>query len=98
MTVRLWDPATGELQRVLTGHTDVVEGVAFSRDGRLLAACSRDATVRLWDPATGELQRTLSHIGDCKGIAFSPDGRLLASCGHDGVRLWDPVAATSSAA
>ena len=41
-TVRLWDVATGQPHGApLTGHTDVVRGVAFSPDGRLLATAGR---------------------------------------------------------
>ena len=91
-TVRLWDPATGEHQRTLAGHTGPVATVAFSPDGRLLASGGGDDTVRLWDPATGEHQRTLAgHTARVNGVAFSPDGTLLASAGDDTVRLWDPA-------
>ncbi|MGR6963507.1 nSTAND1 domain-containing NTPase [Geodermatophilus sp. URMC 61] len=78
-------------QRV-TGHTDWVNGVAFSPDGRLLATASGDQTVRLWDVAeTISVSRPLEgHTDRVNAVAFSPDGRLLASASSDRtVRLWD---------
>jgi WD40 repeat protein len=41
-TVRLWDPATGQLVRTLTGGS-VGSGVAFSPDGQLLATSTGGA-------------------------------------------------------
>ncbi|KAH3455644.1 hypothetical protein KXX05_005656 [Aspergillus fumigatus] len=92
--LQLWDAATGDLQQTLEGHSGWVNSVAFSPDGRLLAAgLFDDSTVRLWDLATGDLQQTLQcHSGSVLSVAFSPDGRLLVSGSDDcTVCLWDPT-------
>ncbi|HEV2371794.1 MAG TPA: WD40 repeat domain-containing protein [Streptosporangiaceae bacterium] len=106
-TVRLWDPLAGAaLGGPLTGHTDIVNSVAFGTvkgDGEagggrlLLASGSRDKTVRLWNPLTGESlgDPLTGHSGAVFWVAFgtAPDGRLLlASASWDQtVRVWDPL-------
>jgi WD domain, G-beta repeat len=72
-------------------HNDAIFSVAFSPDGKRLAAGSHDGTVKLWDASTGEELRTLKgHSDSVRSVAFSPDGKRLATGSHDGTaKLWD---------
>ena len=69
---------------------DYFLSLAYSPDGRSLAAAGKTRTIRLWDPVTAQELLTLDgHKAQVNGLAFSPDGGVLASCSNDGaVRLW----------
>ncbi|MET7479080.1 WD40 repeat domain-containing protein [Streptomyces sp. NPDC005648] len=75
----------GELVR-LCGHTDRVQGLAWSPDGGRLATCSEDGTARIWTMGTRstELRQTAGHPGPVVCVGVSPDGGHIAvGSGHD---------------
>src|SRR5262249_4024941 len=91
-TLRVWDTATGELQSAWGGHTTVINGLAFSRDGRRLFSSGGNVKpVKIRDALTGrEVLDLRGHTLYCHFVTLSPDGHRLASAGADGtIRIWD---------
>jgi WD40 repeat protein/serine/threonine protein kinase len=87
---RIWNLAGAGDKRVLAGHTAGVPVVAFSPDGKLLAAGGKDKAASLWKVATGERVHRITALPDgVQTLAFSPDGRLLAVSSGGTARLWD---------
>jgi WD40 repeat protein len=68
------------------GHA---KDVAFSRDGRLVAAAYGDGSARVWRVGSASATVLPGAHQTLQAIAFSPDGSLVAAGGDDGVaRIW----------
>ena len=72
-------------------HDEVINTLAFSPDGRRVAASYvNDRTLQLWD--TQSFQPVGDPMRFDSGVSvatFSPDGRVVAAGGADGsIRLW----------
>jgi WD40 repeat protein/serine/threonine protein kinase/tetratricopeptide (TPR) repeat protein len=88
--ITLWDADTGREAPPLEGETIPAGDLAWSPDGRRLAAASDDQTVRLLDPETRAVTVVGRHAGGVVQVRWSPDGTSLASAGEDGaVKVWD---------
>ena len=54
----MWDLETGGALRTLEGHSDTVNGVAVTPDGRRAVSASHDHTLKAWDLESGVLLAT----------------------------------------
>ncbi len=98
-SVVLWDiPAAREIA-VLDGHTQAVEQLMFSPDGRLLATTANnpdfdaaaDRSIRIWEAQTGILHSSFEYPARMmKSWCFSHDGSRLAAAYPGGpTYIWD---------
>jgi WD40 repeat protein len=103
--VHFWGADADRLHGALKYHGDHswfrnLFSIAYSPEGRSLAAGSWDGTITIWDLTNGKKRLTLAghQHGDPTEsahpvfkIAYSPDGKLLASASWDDTaRVWDP--------
>ena len=97
--VQIYDVGTGKCRHTLSGHIGHVLALAFTPDGRTLAATAKQydkqtqkstAEICLWDLTTGTRnQKWELPEGSSYSIAYSPDGNALASAGGGNVHIRD---------
>src|SRR5262245_24598518 len=90
MCTALW--ANGPMLRsTLKGHKDVVNSIAITSDGKILASGTAGGLITLWDLANGKSIGTLAgHKGPVRCLAFQKGGKLLASGSSDcTIKLWN---------
>jgi WD40 repeat protein len=85
--VRVFAVAGGRLLTTLHGASPL-NTLAWSVDGRSLAAAGSNGTATLWD-LESKVARTFRHRAPILSVAISPDGRTLATAGGNNVKLWD---------
>ena len=74
-------------------HSDAIESIRFSDDGKSLLTASDDYTVKLWDLKTEKVRQTLKgHGGWVVGAEFlaGQDDFVISASDDTTVRLWNP--------
>ena len=96
-TIRLWDLATGQLQRPPISHgTSRVLCVAFSRDGKLIAAGDVVGYVKVYPVRPNQPAIVYKQLDGVESIAFLPGDQWLATGDRGGsIQFW-PVAGRDS--
>jgi len=91
--IKIWDVSKGYLLKILSSN-EIIEAIAFSPDGKILAASSRDKTnitsVQIWETKNWtKIVQLMQHTEAIRSVAFAPDGSLLASGSEDNtVKVW----------
>ena len=72
-------------------HSNCVNSVALSPDGKFALAALEDGTARIWEVATGTESAVMrGHEGEVIKAVFSPDAeRVLTASIDETARLWD---------
>jgi len=92
---RIWDTTTGLPVRTLDDAYRSTSAVAWSADGRYIAALERShprPTISIWDTRTwNRVQELADQYNDSvTAVTWSPDGRQIATCtDHGQCRIWD---------
>jgi WD40 repeat protein/serine/threonine protein kinase len=93
--LELWSVSNRCMRVVLRLDSPLGLAVAFSHDGRLLAAASNplepEQSIRIWETVRGSLLGTcIGHKQGIVGLAFSADNKTLGSASHDNtLKLWN---------
>lgn len=94
-TVRLWNVAERSVTRTLFSGAANLRAIAFSPDGKRLAAAMRDGSradhkIALYNVETGELERDLrADRLSATLLAWADDGKRLVSAGGTVIHIWD---------
>jgi WD40 repeat protein len=90
-TIKVWQMATGQLVRVLSGHTGDVNSVMTTIDGQFIISGSEDRTVTVWRRETGDRLRNFPGVTALiKTTAISLNGEYIAAGGSDRqISVWN---------
>ena len=87
--VKRWD-INGNPLPELIGHTNKVNRIKFSSDGKQILTTSNDQTAKLWNTENGEPIKIFSHNTEVNWANFIHNNSRIITVSNDGqITLWD---------
>ncbi len=85
------NPPGGSLLRTLTGHSNRVNALAVTPDGKQVISASDDKTLKVWNLETFQEVSTLTGHSDwVYALAVTPDGKQVISGSDDNtLKVWN---------
>ncbi len=80
----MWDLETGTELVTLRGHTNAVNAVAVTPDGRRAVSGSSDNTLKVWDQESGAELASFTDEGELYACCVCPDGATIIAGGASG--------------
>ncbi|XP_031620731.1 POC1 centriolar protein homolog [Contarinia nasturtii] len=88
-SVNLWNTEDRIRCFKFSGHSDIVNGVAWSHNGQLMATASKDRTIKVWVPTVRGSSCTFPALSAVRSVEFHPKDRKLVTATDDkAVKLW----------
>lgn len=99
--IPIWDTATGKVVQTVHTTSGLLQGIAFSPDGKLLATAHANTPepnggmLQIWNVEDGALAQSIlfavppgKQTVEIKGVAFSRDSKLVALINQDQASAW----------
>lgn len=86
----LWNSATGQVFKTLTGLKAFPLSLTFSHDSRYIISGGKDSRVTIWDANTGaEIRSIKAHGADVTDVAIRSDNTIASASKDKTVKVWD---------
>ncbi len=90
-TVRIWDPASGQLLHTMEASEKEILSVCFSADGKYVASGGTDNLVKIWNVQSGnKVYEFADYKTPINAVTFSPDVQYIVAGGTAGnIVIWN---------